>query len=196
MKKLSLKTWTFNFLLILLLSCNQTKPESEKCNLQDLVIINDTCKVVSQSSYFYTCYGEFRNPIELQNYYAKQFSIKKENTSLYNDSSMIDTLYRIVKDNSFIKYTYANSPDEKELMQIVSARIIDSEFTMTNGLKIGMDKSIVLKILFGKKFNPDLKKIDNYQIITALEGLWINLGFNNNKLNKIDIYSDYQANQK
>jgi len=40
---------------------------------------------------------------------------------------MIDTLYRVVDNASFIKFLYANSSDEKESMQIVSARINDPE---------------------------------------------------------------------
>jgi hypothetical protein len=183
-------------LLIFTLGCKETKPDSKQYNFENFVFSNDTCKVYSNTNYFYTCYGEFTNPVELQNYFSKQFSIKTEITFVYKDSSMVDTLYRIVKDNSFIKYVYVNSSEEKESMQIVSAMIKDPELIMTNGLKIGMQKSIALKMLFGKSYNSTFNKVNNYQVITALDGLWINLGFSNNKLNKIQIVSDYQVDQQ
>lgn len=183
--------WTFCLFLIFL-GCNPAKIDSEKYYFEDFKISNDTCKVVSFGSYFYTCYGEFRNPLELQNRYL----IEKELIHLNSDNFKIDTLYRIVKGNSFIKYIYGHSPEEAALMQIVSARIIGSELSMTNGLKIGMSKSSALKMLFGKKYNANLRKVNNYQIITSLDGLWINLEFNKNRLSKISINSDYQVNQE
>jgi hypothetical protein len=161
-----------------------------------MVLSNDTCKVVSHDHYFFECYGQFTNPINLQDYFSKQFTVKKEITFAYKDSSMIDTLYRVVNNDSFIKFLYVNSSEEKESMQIVSARINNSELVMTNGLKTGLEKRLVLTMLFGKRYNRDLDKINNYQIITALEGLWINLEFRDEKLSKISIYSDYQVDQK
>jgi len=175
-------------------ACNNN--DSKQYNFESPVISNDTCKVVSHDHYFFECYGEFLNPEELQNHFSKQFIIHKEIASVYSDSSMIDTLYRIVKNNSFIKFLYGKSTDEKETMQIVSANINGPEFVMTNGLKTGLEKTIVLNMLFGKGYNHDLNKINNYKIATALEGLWINLRFTDEKLSKISIDSDYQLNQK
>jgi len=169
--------------------------DSNPYNFESSIMINDTFKVVSHDSYFFECYGYFLNPIELQNHFSKQFSINKELTYSYGDSSMTDTLYRVVKDNSFIKFLYTNSTDEKESMKIVSARINNPELVMTNGLKPGLEKRFVLTILFGKGYNRDLNKIDNFQIITALEGLWINIGFIDDRLSKISIDSDYQVDQ-
>jgi hypothetical protein len=192
MKKLSLII-IISTILLLYYGCKNT--DSKQYNFESSVIDNDTCKVVSHDHFFFECYGDFLNPIELQNHFSKQFSINKELTYVYRDSSMIDTLYRVVKDNSFIKFLYTNSTDEKESMQIVSARINNPELVMTNGLKTGLEKRLVLTMLFGKRYNRDLDKINNYQIITALEGLWINLGFVDEKLSKIIINSDYQVDQ-
>lgn len=193
MKNLSLIIIIATLLLFLYNACNNN--DSKQYNFESSVMTNDTCKVVSHDYYFFKCYGDFLNPIELQNHFSKQFSINKELTYVYSDSSMIDTLYKVVKDNSFIKFLYTNSTDEKESMKIVSARINNPELVMTNGLKTGLEKRYVLTLLFGKGYNRDLNKIDNFQIITALEGLWINIGFTDEKLSKITIDSDYQVNQ-
>lgn len=189
-----LTIWIFTLLVIIINSCENSN--SNKYAFENMVVSNDTCKVVSHDHYFFECYGQFTNPIKLQDYFTKKFTVQKEFTYAYKDSSMIDTLYRVVNNKSFIKFLYVNSSDEKESMQIVSARINDPELLMTNGLKIGLEKRLVLTMLFGKRYNHDLDKINNYQIITALEGLWINLGFVDEKLSKIIIYSDYQVDQK
>jgi hypothetical protein len=193
MKKQSLIIIIITLLFFLNNACNNNN--SNQYSFESSFMTNDTCKVVSHDHYFFECYGYFLNPIELQNHFSKQFSINKELTYGYGDSSMIDTLYRVVKDKSFIKFLYTNSTDEKESMKIVSARINNPELVMTNGLKTGLEKRLALTMLFGKGYNRDLNKIDNFQIITALEGLWINIGFNDEKLSKISIDSDYQVDQ-
>ena len=193
MKKLSV-TIIISILIFLIYACNNN--DSKQYEFDSSVITNDTCIVVSHNNYFYECYGDFMNPVELENHFSKQFLMHKEITYVYSDSSMIDTLYRVVRDNSFIKFLYTNSTDEKESMQIVSARINNPELVMTNGLKTGLEKRVVLAMLFGKGYNLDLNKIDNFQIITALEGLWINLRFSEDRLDRISIDSDYQVNQK
>lgn len=154
---------------------------------------NDTFKLVSNDLYFYYCFGKFVNPNELIAKYASQAQILKEPTYVYNDSTQIDTLYRVLFQDGFIKYIF--DEDEQE-MHLVSARIFTNKFGMTNGIKVGLNRMTFNKILFGINVPPTIEKYNNIQIETALIGVWVTFRFRNNVLKTITLDTDYQVEKR
>jgi len=159
-------------------------------------VSNDTFKIVNQSSYFYNCYGVYKNPIELKRLFSVKYNIKEEITPAYSDSTVMDTLYRISSKGSYLKYYYANSEDEEEQMNVVSGKITTSDFEMTNGIKVGMKKGEVLKRIFYQQIPSNLDQFDKIQVITGLQGVWVNFFFENNKLVSVSIDTDYLVGNK
>lgn len=148
------------------------------------LIVDDTLKLISNSNYFYECFGKFRNPKNLiTSFNRKKFKVNKEPG---------DDIYRIKSDESFLKYIFI---DEDKKMDLVSGMIKSQKIVMTNGLRVGLTKKEVENILFHEK-RYSLEKVNNVQITTALLGLWINLKFVGENLNEIKIDTDYQVNKE
>ncbi len=196
------------FICFLMISCNSNQNNSSSENVQSIanedslrnefdyqfdIIYNsvDTVKLISHDHYFYYCFGKFENPHKLTEHFGKLFKVNKESTYVFNDSTQIDTLFRIVHLNSFIKFFF---DEEENLMQLVSGRIIGTELQMTNNLRVGLTRDEVEIILF-KENKHRLKATKVVQIITALEGIWIDLVLDNQRLQEIKIDSDYQVNK-
>ena len=154
----------------------------------------DTLKIVSHSWYYYYCFGKFKNPTSLLNHFSLKYSITKEVRPGSDKRNVPDTVYKISKNQSYVNFVYTNCPDAEVVMNIVSGKIESADLVMTNGLKIGMEKQLALKTIFGKNNPVGIEKFDKVQIITGLTGLWFNLKFKENKLFEILITSDFVLN--
>ena len=158
----------------------------------------DTLKLVSQSSYFYYCFGKFSSPNELKKHFKETFSIEKETTLVYNNPDMIDTLYRVKTNNGFIKFLFTNEneDDNNNIMALVFAKVTEPSIQMTNGLKVGLNRNEIKKILFKSGEPKNFRNYNNIVIATALYGVWVHLNFKNDRLNRIVINTDYQVNKE
>jgi len=158
----------------------------------------DTFKLVSHSWYFYYPFGKFSTPQELKSHYNNRFSFEEEITPSDSDPSGEVTLYRLKMDQGFIKFyhtTWEENSDNND-MAIVSAIITEPSIQMTNGLKVGMTRNGVKNILFSKGEPDNISDYKNILIETAQTGVWVNLSFEKDKLNRISIDTDYLLNKE
>jgi len=157
----------------------------------------DTFKLVSHSWYFWHPYGEFKSPKELENHYNR-FKIEREITPSDIYPSEQDTLYRLRMNKGFIKFYYTTQDEgsENNDMTIVSAKVTEPVIQMTNGLKVGLTRDKVKEILFSKGEPANIRNYNNILIATVLDGVWVHLKFEGDKLTRITIDTDYQLNKE
>lgn len=158
----------------------------------------DTLKLVSHSWYFYYPFGKFSTPEELKSRYSSTFSFEDEDSHLGSGSTEEVTLYRLKMDKGFVKFFHTTLEEDSENndMAIVSAKIIEPSIQMTNGLKIGLTRDEVRDILFSKGEPKNFRNYNNILIETASTGVWVHLNFQNDRVNRILIDTDYQLNKE
>ncbi|WP_316788845.1 hypothetical protein [Pedobacter frigoris] len=155
-------------------------------DIQQVEFHRDTLSFVTTGWFFYYPYGKHATIASFRKAYP-QFTVIEEKASLNNDAML---LYRVKQKNSFVKLIY--QPDT-ERMEIVSAKINDTEFTFKNGVKIGMQKEDFIKEFFSHPFS--LKGYNHIKIISALDGINHNYHFEDNTLRSIELKTDYMFNQ-
>jgi hypothetical protein len=157
----------------------------------------DTLKLVSHSWYFYYPFGKFSTPQELKSRY-KSFNFEEEASPLGSDTSEEVTLYSLKMHKGFVKFFHTSLEEDAENndMALVSAKITEPSIQMTNGLKVGLTRDEVKEILFSKGEPNNIRSYNNIQIETALTGVWVHLNFENNRLKRILIDTDYQLNKE
>jgi len=158
----------------------------------------DTFKLVSHSWYFYYPYGKFATPEELKSHYRNRFSFEEEVSPSNSDPSGEVTLYRLKMGNGFVKFFHTTWEEDSENndMAVVSANITEPSIQMTNGLKVGMTRDEVKGILFNKGEPENIRNYKNLLIATALDGVWVNLSFEKDRLSRIFIDTDYLLNKE
>ncbi|NEM96065.1 hypothetical protein [Pontibacter burrus] len=158
----------------------------------------DTFKLVSQSQYFYYPFGKFSTPEDLKSHYSNRFSFVDETSPLYSDGSEVITLYRLKMDKGFVKFLHTTQEDDSENndIAIVSAKITEPSIQMINGLKVGLTRNEVREILFSKGEPHNLRSYNNITIETASTGVWVHLNFENDRLKRILVDTDYQLNKE
>ncbi|WP_439880139.1 hypothetical protein ACSX1A_13355 [Pontibacter sp. MBLB2868] len=158
----------------------------------------DTFKLVSHSWYFYYPFGKFTTPEELKSHYSNRFSFEEEISTSDSDPSGEVSLYRLKMDKGFVKFyhTTLEEGSENNDIALVSANITEPSIQMTNGLKVGMSRDEVKEVLFSKGEPASVRNYKNLQIATALDGVWVNLSFEKDRLNRIFIDTDYLLNKE
>ncbi|PVY39631.1 hypothetical protein [Pontibacter virosus] len=158
----------------------------------------DTLKLVSHSWYFYYPFGKFSTPEELKSYYSNRYSFEDQISPLGSDSTEEVALYRLKLDKGFVKFFHTTLEEYSESndMAIVSANLTEPSIQMTNGLKVGLTKDEVKKILFSKGEPNNFIKHNNIFVETASTGVWVYINFENDKVKRILIDTDYQLNKE
>lgn len=158
----------------------------------------DTFKLVSHSWYFYHPFGKFTTPEELKSRYSNRFSVEEEISTSDSAPSGEVALYRLKMDKGFIKFYYTTLEEgsENNDFALVSANITEPSIQMTNGLKVGMSRAEVKEVLFSKGEPANVSNYKNLQIATALDGVWVNLSFEKDRLKRISIDTDYLFNKE
>jgi hypothetical protein len=158
----------------------------------------DTLKLVSHTWYFYYPFGKFSTPEELKSRYSSTFRFEDEDSHLGSGSTEEVTLYRLKMDKGFVKFFHTTWEEgsENNDMAIVSAKITEPTIQMTNGLKVGLTRDEVRDILFSKGEPNNFRNYNNILIETASTGVWLHLNFQNDKVNRILIDTDYQLNKE
>jgi hypothetical protein len=96
--------------------------------LIDCKMSSDTLALISTSDFLYYPFGIFRDNKSLKKEYPKLFNLKNGFPYLSFD-------------DSYVKFVY---DDEKERLEIVYAKIHDSEIRLRNGIATGMNRQEVL----------------------------------------------------
>jgi hypothetical protein len=158
----------------------------------------DTFKLVSHNWYFWYPFGKFSNPKELISHYSNWFTVKEEIYPSLVNSLEVDTLYRVQFSDGFIKFYHTtwDEGSEKNDMAIVYASITQPVIQMTNGLRVGLTRDEANRILFDKKQPRNIRSYNNIMIRTVLDGIWVHLNFEEDRLNKIIIDTDYRLSKK
>jgi len=159
-------------------------PEMELNNFKR---INDTIIFTSPASFLYFPMGKFKKETEILNNYPE---LKLSNQQYVSDAGLFQ-LYKYRYKQSFIKMI---KNDESGLLDIVSAKIVDKDITLKNGVAVGIQKTNFIKLFFKPGVN-----LENYNVV-KIESLILGIthiySFNEGRLNEIIIDSDYQVDKK
>jgi hypothetical protein len=93
-------------------------------------------------------------------------------------------------------HTTWEEDSENNDIAIISAKITEPSIQMTNGLMVGMTRDEVKEILFSKGEPKSIRNYKNLLIATALDGVWVNLSFEKDRLNRIFIDTNYIFNKE
>jgi len=172
------------YITLLIVICNNSllKAQSNIEEVYDYAIRNDTLWVVSGDDFLYYPFGIYKNIDELSVVYS--FMNRK---SLLNNNRLLDNLYF----NRSSIVTVLDTDDSKKI-EIVYAKILDSNIILTNGIKVGLDKSEFMNYLPIPLPKNEWNKIHLIVLESALLGVWHYYYYSNNKLDSILFVTDYQ----
>jgi hypothetical protein len=145
-------------------------------------IKNDTLWVLSGDIFLYYPFGIYQSIDEFA--VAYPFMHRK---TLFVKNKFLDNLY--YNQNSIVTVF---DPTQLGNMEIVYAEISDSSVVLSNGLKVGMDKSQFMRYLPVTLQKRELNKINVVILESALLGIWNYFYFDDNQIESILIISDYQ----
>lgn len=148
--------------------------------IQNLKFVGDTLRFLSSSFFFYYPFGKFS---DIQSLLKKYPMLKME---VVSDTGSSENLYRTSFKGSFIKFVVN---DDTERIEIVYGKIQDENIVFTNGFKVGLGRDEFLSKLFNGPVN--LKGIKNIKIISALDGIFHNYHFENEKITTMEMDTDY-----
>ena len=152
-------------------------------------IFADTLLIISTSDFLYYPFGSYKNMKD----FTKQYSFMQNSVELAypnNDSTApLVPVYRFSFNHSYIKYLY---DDEKEKLEIIAAKIFDSEVSLSNQVKIGITKSDFIK-MFTDQIKPEqIRNVKVIKFASGLQGIWQYYIFDNDILISFYIDTDYQ----
>ncbi len=158
----------------------------------------DSLFIASVSNFLYYPFGEFKDIKSFEIKYKNVFKKYVESAYPYGDSTMPKKrIYKMAHGSSFVKFIKVAAKDNKrtaeDRLEILSAEIFDSSLVFTNDIRIGMQFDKIVYTGF-----PALKKkkiITPVRIImveSGVTGIWHKYLFDDEKLKKIDITTDYQ----
>lgn len=155
-------------------------------------IFADTLLIVTTSDFLYYPFGNYKNMKDFTN----QYSFMKNSVEYdypYNDStSTMIPLYRFSFNQSYIKFLYDN---DKKRLELIAAKIFNSEVGLNNQVKIGITKSDFIK-KFTNQINPEqIKTVKVIEFVSGVLGIWHYYVFDNDVLISFDIDTDYQVNK-
>ena len=154
----------------------------EKIEVSDYAVRNDTLWGASGDKFLYYPLGIYQSIYELAAAYS--FMNKKQ---LSVDKTILNQLY--FKQNSIVTVL---DTDNSGKIEIVYAKISDSDIVLSNGIKVGLDKSEFTRYLPLPLQKSEWDKIRIVLLESELLGIWNYYFFNNNKLDSILFISDYE----
>ncbi|MDD2798546.1 MAG: hypothetical protein PHV20_08140 [Bacteroidales bacterium] len=156
----------------------------------DYNVVKDTLKINSDDDFIDYPFGCFKKLADLKNQ-MKNLHYKQE---CYEDQDKTK-LEKFYSGRNYVKFYFVERfIDKKSRYEIVSAKILDNDILLTNGVHIGMSKTEFLSII------PSAIKISN-EGINVVELCWDVLGvyhyysFSNDTLTSIIIDTDFQVNK-
>jgi len=110
-----------------------------------------------------------------------------------NDNTAIKIpLYRFSFNKSYIKFLQDN---DKKRLELIAAKIFDSEVVLSNQVKIGITKSDFIR-KFTNQIKPEqIKNIRVIKFASGALGIWHYYIFDNDVLTSFNIDTDYQFNK-
>jgi len=173
------------YLTLLFVSCNsllKAQTNIEKIEVSDYAMKNDTLWVLSGDTFLYYPFGIYTNIDELAVAYS--FMNRK---SLFVNNTLLDNLY--FNGSSIVTVLDTSSVSNVE---VVYAKIVDTNIVLTNGIKVGLDKSEFMSYLPISLQKNEWDKIHVVVLESELLGIWNYYYFSNNKLDSILFITDYQ----
>jgi len=174
------------YITLLIIICNHSllkaQPNINIEKVYDYAIKNDTLWIASGDKFLYYPFGIYKNIDELAVVYS--FMNRK---SLLNNNRLLDNLYF----NRSSIVTMLDTDDSKKI-EIVYAKILDSNIVLSNGIKVGLDKSGFLNYFSIPLQKSEWDKIHIVVLESALTGIWHYYYFSNDKLDSILFRTDYQ----
>ncbi len=172
---------------------NNTSNESMSSEiLDDFEIIEfsfqeDTLRIVSTSSFLYYPFGCYISPKEfLEQYSFTKKHIKQDRITVVNSDT---ELYCFSLHDSYIKFLY---DEEKNRMELFSARVADDDFLLENGIKIGISKADFISRFTSEITLEQIKDITIVEFISGVLGIWHYYVFEEEILTSFYINTDYQ----
>lgn len=152
-------------------------------------IKSDTLLIVSTNEFLYYPFGIYSNIEDIRNQYSFNVKISYNDEYPFKDTTTNKLrVYKINFKNSFVKFTKGDNNN----MEIVSARVLDKELHLSNGVKVGITKKDFINQLSLKEEQHQLNKINIVELESGLTGIWHYYFFKNDTLSYFIIDSDFQ----
>jgi hypothetical protein len=165
---------------LLMVSCNNGV--SQSIGVSDYTIKNDTLWVVSGDEFLYYPFGIYED----LNEFAAPYSFMNV-SPLISDNSLLDILY--FERNSIVTVFDVENTGK---IEIVYVKILDSTIVLSNGIKVGLDKSEFMRYIPVTFQQSEQDIIHVVLLQSELLGIWNYYYFSNNKLDSILFISDYE----
>lgn len=177
---------------------NSNNKELLESNIGDFEIVEygifgDTLRVISTSDFLYYPFGSYENIKGLSKKIPYMIRSNKEERNSQDTTHVVGTTFCFSIRNSYVKFV----KDEKtNKIELVFARIMDTEICLTNGISIGITKEEFLS-RFTTEIKPELiKNVTVIEFVSGLLGVWHYYSFENDSLSSFQIITDYQISKE
>jgi len=162
------------------------KSSIPEMGLDNFYFSKDTVCFTSPISFLYFPLGEYKKDID----FLKDHSDLELSRQEYSDNAGPIYLYKFRNGHNFIKMI---RNEESGFLDIVYARILDSNLVLQNNIAVGMSKSSFCQKFFRSKVN--LRSYNAVKIQSLILGVTHIYSFKGDKLEKIIVDSDYQVDK-